>query len=127
MIYRAHVRNTQLEVSVAQQIISRLMRQSSRASELGETQDKELPSPLKKRGSKASVDIPEDPLANPRQRVHSGGAKSLAKKRKRKTVSTDTLFAIVIFDEFLRELSALSQEHSVLNPTLYLPKSLFLQ
>ena len=120
MIYRAHVRNSQLEASVAQQIVSRLMRQSSMMSELGDVQDKDTSS-LKKKSSKMNVDSSEDPLPSTRPRVHTAGEKSLTKKRKGKKVSTDTLFAIVIFDEFLRELAALSQEHSVLNPTLYLP------
>ncbi len=144
MIYLAQVRNSQVQESVAKQMVMaemrRLVRQGSRASELGDPMELALrhqlvkqgsliselgdsPSPLKKRGSKASMDALEDPL--PRSRAHTEGVKGLAQKRRtarKKKVSTNTLFAVTIFDEFLKELAALSQEHSVLNPQLYLSK-----
>lgn len=114
MIYRAHVRNTQLEESVASQIVKRLTRQSSRISEVGDTP------PLKKTGSKQNMETSEEHLA--RHRVHAEGSRALAHKRKKK-VPTNTLFTIVVFEEFLKELAAMAQEHSVLNPLLYQPKS----
>ncbi len=133
-----------MEESVAKQVVAaemrRLMRQSSRASELGDPMEMvfrrqlvkqgslaselgDSPSPLKKRGSKLNVDVSEEPL--PRSRAHTEGVKALAQKRRskrKKKVSTNALFAAVIFDEFLKELAALSQEHSILNPQLYLSK-----
>ncbi len=145
MIYLAQVRNSQVQESVAKQMVMaemrRLVRQGSRASELGDPMELALrhqlvkqgslvselgdfPSPLKKRGSKASMDAVEDPLPH-RSRAHTEGVKGLAQKRRtarKKKVSTNTLFAVTIFDEFLKELAALSQEHSVLNPQLYLSK-----
>ena len=40
-------------------------------------------------------------------------------KRKQKKVATSKLYSIVIFDEFLKELAAISQEQSVVSPVLY--------
>ena len=121
MIYSAHKRNSQMEESVASQIVSaekRLMRQNSRASELGEL----TPFLLKKRSSKLSIEASEE-----RQRTQAASESTVtsaqkARRKKKKKVPTNTLFAVVIFDEFLKELAALSQEHSVLNPLLYLPR-----
>ena len=127
MIYRAHVRNSQIEETVASQIVSaemrRLARVSSRASDLGDILQ-DSPSPLKKRGSKLNMEGSED--APPRHRTQTEGGKALAqkaRKKKKKKIGTSTLFAIVIFDEFLKELAALAQEHSVASPLLYVPKS----
>ena len=123
MIYRAEVRNSQIEETVASQIVSaemrRLARVNSRASDLGDV----LPL-LKKRGSKLNMEASEEPA--PRHRAQTEGGKALAqkaRKKKKKKVGTNTLFAIVIFDEFLKELAALAQEHSVASPLLFVPKS----
>ena len=141
MIYRAHVRNSQHEDSVATQVVAaemrRLIRQTSKVLELSDTPELKLltkqdsvaseigdivPSSLKKRGSKLNIEVGEDPI--PRHRAQTEGTRALAhKRRKKKKVPTNTLFAVVIFDEFLRELAALSQAHSVLDPLLYMPKS----
>lgn len=40
-------------------------------------------------------------------------------KRKQKKVGTSKLYSIVIFDEFLKELAAISQEQSIVSPVLY--------
>ena len=40
-------------------------------------------------------------------------------KRKQKKIATSKLYSIVIFDEFLKELAAISQEQSVVSPVLY--------
>lgn len=42
-------------------------------------------------------------------------------KRKQKKVATSKLYSIVIFDEFLKELAAISQEQSIVSPVLYCP------
>ena len=125
MIYRAQVRNSQIEPSAAQQIVSRLLRQSSRV-DMG----LEPPPPEGQRkrlaGTPERTTSPQDDLPPVhRSRARTEGASLKSKVRvKKKKVSTDTLFAIIIFDEFLRELAALSQEHSVLNPSAYLPRSI---
>lgn len=130
MIYRAKVRNAQIEESVAQQIVSRLLRESSRLSEAAleavANHTDGSPSPPRKRASQAKLTTTkssqDDPALTPKSKAVGDGSKSLIKKAKKKKVSTDTLFAIVIFDEFLRELAALAQEHSVTNPTVNVPK-----
>lgn len=126
MIYRARVRNSQIQPSAAQQIVSRLLKQSSRIDmglELPPLLDGGV-SPARKKTPDVS-EHSEDLQPISRSRAHTEGSslKSSVRVRKKK-VSTDTLFAIVIYDEFLRELAALSQEHSVLNPSSYLPKSI---
>ena len=132
MIYRARVRNSQIEPSAARQMVTRLLRQSSRI-DMG----LELPPPpeagpslLRKRISKTNIMVPElsesqadelAPVSRSRVRTEGSSLKSSVRVKKKK-VTTDTLFAIIIFDEFLRELAALSQEHSVLNPLTYSAK-----
>lgn len=130
MIYRAKVRNSQIEESVAQQIVSRLLRQSSVVSEAALDAISNHPdgghSPPRKRASQAKLSLSSASTQDEqsaKSKVTTDGSKSLIKKPRKKKVSTDTLFAIVIFDEFLRELAALAQEHSVTNPVMNLPKS----
>lgn len=121
MIYRAHVQNAQIEETVASQIVARLVKQSSVISQLGDGTD----TTVIQRGqdSKLSSESVEDPL--PRAHTHTEARRmrseyrSGSRRTKPKKVSTDTLFSIVIFDEFLRELASLSHEHSCLNPALY--------
>ena len=128
MIYRAKVRNSQIEESVAQQIVSRLLRQSSVISEAALDAVSNHPdgghSPPRKRASQAKLALSSSQdEQSAKSKVTAEGSKSLIKKPRKKKVSTDTLFAIVIFDEFLRELAALAQEHSVTNPVMNLPKA----
>ena len=127
MIYRAKVRNAQIERSVAQQIVFRLLRQTSRV-DMGleaPAESERGVSHLKKRSSKTSVldSVKQEQSLGQRDRLPNDGLKALGHKssvrRKKKKVSTDTLFAVVIFDEFLRELSAFAQEHSMIIPLLY--------
>ena len=40
-------------------------------------------------------------------------------KRKQKKIATSKLYSMVIFDEFLKELAAISQEQSIVSPILY--------
>lgn len=129
MVYRAKVRNSQMKESVAQQIVSRLLRQSSVLSEAALDAVSNHPdgghSPPRKRASQAklaSSSSAQDELST-KSKVTTESSKSLIKKPRKKKVTTDTLFAIVIFDEFLRDLAALAQEHSVTNPIVNLPKS----
>jgi len=46
---------------------------------------------------------------------------STRQKKKHKKVATSKLFSIVIFDEFLKELAAISQEQSIVSPLSYMP------
>ena len=130
MIYRAKVRNSQITESVAQQIVSRLLRQSSVLSEAALDTVSNHPdgphSPPRKRASQAklvssSSSAQDEPAT--KSKATTDSSKSLIKKPRKKKVSTDTLFAVVIFDEFLRELAAFAQEHSMTNPVMNLPKS----
>ena len=63
------------------------------------------------------------PLPNPKpdtsETPSSGGQQT--PKRKQKKVATSKLFSIVIFDEFLKELAAISQEQSIVSPVMYSP------
>ena len=134
MIYRAQVRNAQLGESMAEQIVSRLMKQSSRADLLGsldtsshDNSSLDGAAPLRKKGSQVALAAAGGEEGERTQGRAGGSAtdapgRTTTRKYKKK-ISTDTLFAVVIFDEFLRELSALSQEHSALNPLLMLPKA----
>ena len=57
----------------------------------------------------------------PRRRAMTEGYKSLSdskRKRKKNKVTVNMVYAMIMFGEFLKELAALSQEHSVLSPEL---------
>ena len=138
MIYRAKVRNSQIEESVAQQIVSRLLRQSSRLTEAAleavANHTDASHSPPRKRASQAKLAssslAQEDPASSSSSKPKNPmdiSTRTSTKKPRKKKVSTDTLFAIVIFDEFLRELAALAQEHSVSNPMVNAPLKSLLQ
>ena len=59
----------------------------------------------------------------PNSKPDDGGTPSTSgqqtPKRKQKKVPTSKLYSIVIFDEFLKELAAISQEQSIVSPVLY--------
>lgn len=116
MIYRAHVRNAQLEESVASQIVARLTRQSSLISQLGDTPGGSTTS-SENHKQKQSSDSMEEPIPRPRSHTEVQRTRPIQRTRRTrpKKVSTNTLFAIVVFDEFLRELASLAHEHSCLN------------
>ena len=72
-------------------------------------------------GSKALV-----PFALDSESVSIKKKEKSQKKRKfgsKKKLTTNTLFCIVIFHDFLKELAALSQQHSVLDPIIYTPST----
>lgn len=117
MIYRAHVRNAQLEESVASQIVARLTKQPSVVSQLTDSPGGSGTS-SENHKQKQSSDSIEEPLPRTRSHTEVQRARPIIKPRrtKPKKVSTNTLFAIVVFDEFLRELASLAHEHSCLNP-----------
>lgn len=98
---------------MASQIVARLTRQSSIVSQLGDRQPGANNGP-------SSLDTTEDPLPTG-TRSHSEIQRTRSLHRGRRTkpkkVSTNTLFAIVIFDEFLKELASLAHEHASLNLT----------
>lgn len=117
MAYRAQVRNSQVQESRARQILLRQM--SSRT-------DLDIPStpvgshpPLERTSSKKKLPISSSGKGSAMQEV--GRHRQSVKKNKK--VSTDTLFAVVIFHEFLQELASISEEQSVMHSLLYLPKS----
>ena len=116
MIYRAHIRNAQLEESVASQIVARLTRQSSFVSV-----DRQTGVSHNQLNQSSALDSTEDPLPTTTTKSHSEIQRSRSLHRARRTkpkkVSTNTLFAIVVFDEFLKELASLAHEHASLNLT----------
>lgn len=139
MVFRAQVRNSQTQDSVARQIVSRqLLWQNSRTDLLDgsvtvSSASSESPSsvPLVKNSSSAKLELGgkgSGSRGNKQTETSTGGgatggkAQHSARKRNKK-VSTDTLFAIVIFYEFLQELASISEEQSVMHSLLYLPKS----
>ena len=62
----------------------------------------------------------------PRRRSKTEGSRGLERMRKRKSlkVTINTVYAIIMYAELLKELSALSLEHSVVNPELLQLKEL---
>ena len=62
----------------------------------------------------------------PRRRSKTEGSRGLERMRKRKRlkVTVNTVYAIIMYAELLKELSALSLEHSVVNPELLQLKEL---
>ncbi len=56
----------------------------------------------------------------PRRRARTEGSRGLEKLRKRKKikVSINMVYSVILLAEFLKELSALSLEHSIINPEL---------
>lgn len=112
MIYRAHIRNAQLEESVASQIVSRLTKQPSIISQLGDSEAASI-EPGKPNPTTSSL---EEPLPNSISQAEVQRSQSLHRSVRRhakpKKVSTNTLFAIIIFDEFLKEIASLAHEHS---------------
>ena len=70
------------------------------------------------------------PLISPTNESESVSIKKKEKPYKRKKseskkkkLTTNGLFCIVIFHDFLKELAALSQQHSVLDPFVYTPST----
>lgn len=124
MLYRAQLRNSQMEESAAkrQRIAQLLLRQQSSqslldTSALGTTPESSRQTSLVKRASKTNFERSKD------GQLGGGGSSSRGTKKKTKKVSTDTLFAVIIFYEFLRELASISEEQSVVHSLLYLPKA----
>ena len=152
MLYRAQVRNSQVKESVARQIVKRQLLQQSSRTDLSESLAmvaKPEGSPaLVKMSSRSQLPAvpassgstkPDESHGGARagnQEQRGGGSgenrttevkgqqqqRSSVKKRNKK-VSTDTLFAVMIFYEFLQELASVSEEQSVMHSLLYLPKS----
>lgn len=138
MIYRAQIRNQRAHHnSTAREMLSKQLRQSYSRPELLDISfvSPEPPvfsspsttssSVLSKRSSKLD-------LSSVSSSTKEGGGGSRGKggqergmkqksRKKSKRVSTDTLYAVVIFYEFVRELASISEEHSVLHSLLYLP------
>jgi hypothetical protein len=108
MTYRAQVRNSQVKESMARQIILRQLHQNNSRTDL--------------ESSLGGSPLPSSPSPSEGRAEHRGGSTHRSKKRSKK-VSTDTLFAIIIFYEFLQELAAVSEEQSVVHSLLYLPHS----
>lgn len=120
MTYRAQVRNSQVQESRARAILLRQM--SSRT-------DLDVPStpvgtrpPLEKTNSQKKLPVSSSTREDRHGSRREGGHRQSVKKRSKK-VSTDTLFAVVMFHEFLQELASISEEQSVMHSLLYLPKS----
>lgn len=65
----------------------------------------------------AATSMAENDVIRPRRRAQTEGSRTMMAmkrtKRKKHKVTANTLFAIIIFSEFLKELAAISLEHSV--------------
>ena len=124
MAYRAQVRNSQVPESRARLI---LLRQMASRTELEippvlPTPDSTRPS-LEKTSSQTKMAVSPSLREEKSGELGGGGSRRQSVKKRAKKVSTDTLFAIVIFHEFLQELASISEEQSVMHSLLYLPKS----
>ena len=110
MVFKAAVSHGLVDEHTASEIMQRARGSScSSTTDLGEAGSHQNPSSTS----------PASQL--PRRRASTEGSKTLQsyrRKRKRHKVTENTVYAITIFGEFIKELSAISQEHSALNPQL---------
>lgn len=144
MVYRAQVRNQRAHDSLARQKLSKQLQQSHSRPDLDTSFTSPEPpasfsSPSSttstssvhsksKRSSKASLSSISSSVKEEggggggrgKGGPEDGGMQRKSRKKSKK-VSTDTLYAVVIFYEFVRELASISEEHSVLHSLLYLP------
>lgn len=139
MAYRAQVRNSQVQESRARQILRQLHLNNSRTDlevsatipsmpdgvchSLAKTNSKSklFPSSSGPREEHSSSSSSGGGRAVTQDQVGGRGHRSVRKRTKK--VSTDTLYAVIIFYEFLQELASISEEQSVVYSFLYLPKS----
>eukprot|EP00731_Ephydatia_muelleri_P030662 Em0022g176a len=113
MVYWSKVRNEQVEESIGAQIVAearQLKKQSSIASGLVEEGQKT-------KAPAASGQEDKGPV------IATGSPKLQRAGKKKKKASTNSLFAMIIFQEFLRELATISQQHASLYPCLLTLKS----
>ena len=145
MVYRAQVRNSQVKESVARQIVKRQLLQQNSRSDLSESfvivSMPEGSPALVKTNSRSQLPA-VTASSSSKGESHSGGkaggqeqrsvggsrtgeikGQQRSIKKRNKKVSTDTLFAVMIFYEFLQELASISEEQSIMHSLLYLPKS----
>ncbi len=142
MLYRAQMRNSQVKESVARQIVKRQLLQQNSRTDLSDSfvivSTPEGSPALVKTNSRSQLPAPaasrEESAKGGGQERRSGGGGGGSRigemkgqqrsiKKRNKKVSTDTLFAVMIFYEFLQELASVSEEQSVMHSLLYLPKS----
>ena len=140
MIYRAQIRNRCAPHPVDRQMLSKQSRPSNSQLDLDSSFTSPEPpiafsSPsfvcsssvlgVSKKNSMAdyssSLKEEDDGGAGRGKSGQGEGREVRRSRRKSKKVSTDTLYAVVIFYEFVKELAAISEEHSVLHSLLYLP------
>ncbi len=129
MIYREMVRNQRSHSGTTKQVLIRQLRQTPSKPELDisspDPPTYSSPSVLNKRTSKtdlsSSISASSKNGNSHSKDVKSEHSRESHRKKKSKKVSTDTLYAVVIFYEFLKELASVSEEHSVLHSLLYLP------
>ena len=122
MVYWAKVRNDQVEESIGAQIVAearQLQKQASLATDIGNTavevgqkEGQKIKTAAATSGDEKGTDIISSAVSPKR---HKAG-----KKRK---APTNSLFAMVIFQEFLRELATISQLHASLYPCLHVFRS----
>ena len=134
MVYRAQVRNQCAHDSMAKLLSKHLRRSSQPDVDISFTTPEPpvfISSPpstssvhsKSKRNSKAGLSSnkkEEGRDGRGKGGLGEGGVQRKSRKKSKK-VSTDTLYAVVIFYEFVRELASISEEHSVLHSLLYLP------
>ena len=86
----------------------------------------EDPTTTPERETGFSHDVTLTPPSNPKPDNSVGTPSSSGQqtpKRKQKKIATTKLYSIVIFDEFLKELAAVSQEQAIVSPVLYNPSN----
>lgn len=109
MVFKVAVSQGLVDEHTASEIMQRARGSSCSSSDLGEASSHQS----------AGSASPASQL--PRRRAATEGSKTLQsyrRKKKRHKVTENTVYAITIFGEFIKELSAISQEHSALNPQL---------
>lgn len=106
MIYKAAVKGNVKDPTSRSGSLKMLVKTSSCLSDLGD-QETPVPDTVPPQGGRM------------RRRAYTEGGKSMAaikRKKKQYKVTASSLYAIVIFGEFVKELSAVSLEHSTANP-----------
>jgi len=110
MIYREQARNQRTHTAQLRQSLSR--------ADLDTPEPSVSPS---RASTSSSKDSSNGSSKKPKSEQPGGGRELHRKKKKSKKVTTDTLYAVMIFYEFVKELASISEEHSVLHSLLYLP------
>ena len=122
MLYREQVRNQRItHVPLPRPALSAQLRQSLSRPDLETSEASSRNTPNAEAFSSSSKETNSGSSKGPKSEQTAGGREMHRKKKKGKKVTTDTLYAVMIFYEFVKELASISEEHSVLHSLLYLP------